>query len=127
MTLNRMIRSIRTDLGITQSEMASALSISDAYMSHLENGKRTAEVRYKDGVYWDLAKLASSGTSKQCWDMYISLIGLDLEWRDPMIYEAIGRHFYQQFFIEESQLQSKQHRPTSRRKRRSTLRKASNH
>lgn len=104
MTLGKMIRAIRDDLGLTQAAMAAVLSISDAYMSQLESGKRTAELRYKDDVYWNLARIASRGVPRHCWETYVTLVGLDMEWRDPMIYEVLGRHFYQRFLAEERQV-----------------------
>jgi transcriptional regulator with XRE-family HTH domain len=128
MTLGKMIRSIREGVGYTQAEIASALSISDAYICQLENGKRTAELRYKDDIYWGLAKIASRGIAKPCWDIYITLIGLDMEWRDPMIYEALGRHFYQRFRQEEGQNdQRSSNRLKARRKKARALRRASNY
>ena len=127
MTLGKMIRCIREDMGFTQAEMASALSISDGYMSQLEGGKRTAELRYKDDVYWRLARIASRNIPRKCWDIYLTLVGLDMEWRDPMIYEILGRHFYQRFQEEEKQLAERSRRKSPRGKRRTRpYRQASN-
>lgn len=122
MTLGKMIRSIRDDLGFTQGEMAAALSISDGYMSQLESGKRVAELRYKDDVYWGIARIGSRGAPKPCWDLYVALAGLDLEWRDPMIYELLGRHFYQRFQEEEKQFAAQKDRRIAKRARHRRMR-----
>jgi len=127
MTLGNMITAIREDLGFTQAEMAAALSISDGYMSQLEGGKRNAKLQYKDGVYWDLAKLATHASPKECWHLYLVLVGLDMEWRDPMIYEVLGRHFYQRFLEEEKEVRQMDRRKTKARNRRArSYRHASN-
>ena len=128
MTLGKMMRNLREELGLTQAELAAVLSISDAYMSQLESGKRTAEVRYKDDIYWGLAKISSRGNQSRCWDLYLTLVGLDMEWRDPMVYEVLGRHFYRRFLGEARRAdQRTPNQIKARRKKQRSIRSASNY